>query len=214
LDQLLQKNQLVLSTVVQAAWALLLSTYTGRRQVGFGLLTTGRSAAFAGIETMTGQAINILPMVLDVTVTPGQTLIDWIKQVWEQYIEWSRYEYTVIDDIYKWCGIPYEKPDDKPMFESFMVIQNIARATGKLKEEAASVEGGINTFELFYAKMEYPLRLDIYPGVEIGLVFNYYRRYFSDSAIKTLLEDYRGILEGIVKNPGQGLEELLTSQIK
>ncbi len=207
LDQLLQKNQLALSTVVQATWALLLSAYTGRKQVSFGLLTTGRSAAFAGIETMTGQAINILPVVLD--VTPGQTVIVWIKQVWEQYIEWSRYEYTVIDDIYQWCGIPYEKP----MFESFMVIQNIVRATGKLKEEAASVEG-VNTFELFYAKMEYPLRFDIYPGVEIGLVFNYYRRYFSDTAIKTLLKDYRDILEGIVKNPRQGLDELLTCEFQ
>ena len=206
LDQLLQKNQLALSTVLEAAWAILLSAYTGCQKVSFGLLTTGRSAAFAGIETMTGQAINILPFVLD--VTPGQDVITWIKQVWEQYIEWSRYEYTVIDDIYQWCGIPYEKP----MLESFMVIQNIVRPTGKLKEEAASVEG-INTFELFYAKMEYPLRFDIYPGMEIGLVFNYYRRYFRDSVINKLLEAYQGILERIVKNPGQDLEELLTTSL-
>ncbi|MCU0288765.1 MAG: condensation domain-containing protein [Acidobacteria bacterium] len=203
LDQFMQKNQLALSTIVEAAWAILLRAYTGQKQVSFGLLTTGRSAAFAGIETMTGQAINILPMVFD--IMPGQTVIEWIKQVWEEYIEWSRYEYTVIDDIYQWCGIPY----DKPMFESFMVIQNIVRPTGKVKEEAASMEGVINTFELFYAKMEYPLRFDIYPGIEIGLVFNYYRRYFSDEMINRLLEDYRGILSEIVKNPGQNLEELI-----
>ena len=56
-----------MSTVVQFAWAVVLSRLTGRRDVVFGTTVSGRPDALAGVETMVGLFINTVParIVLD-----------------------------------------------------------------------------------------------------------------------------------------------------
>ncbi|WP_159067541.1 non-ribosomal peptide synthetase [Gordonia iterans] len=55
-----------LSTVLQAAWAVLLSRLTGNRVVTFGETVSGRPADLDGVDTMVGLFINTLPVVVDI----------------------------------------------------------------------------------------------------------------------------------------------------
>jgi mycobactin peptide synthetase MbtF len=50
-----------LNTLVQIAWATMLSALTGRGDVAFGVTVSGRPGELAGVETMVGMFINTVP---------------------------------------------------------------------------------------------------------------------------------------------------------
>ncbi|KPC63683.1 hypothetical protein ADL35_47605, partial [Streptomyces sp. NRRL WC-3753] len=57
-----RRHGLTLNTVVQGAWAVLLSRLTGRDDVVFGSTVSGRPPEVPGVETMVGLFINTLPV--------------------------------------------------------------------------------------------------------------------------------------------------------
>jgi amino acid adenylation domain-containing protein len=59
-----------LSTVVQAAWAVVLGARTGRDDVVFGTAVSGRPPELAGVEDAVGMFINTVPV--RVTLRPGE----------------------------------------------------------------------------------------------------------------------------------------------
>nr|WP_211695793.1 non-ribosomal peptide synthetase [Mycobacterium spongiae] len=62
-----------LNTLVQMAWATILSAFTGRSDVTFGVTVSGRPSELSGVETMIGLFINTVPlrMRLDPRETVG-----------------------------------------------------------------------------------------------------------------------------------------------
>jgi non-ribosomal peptide synthase protein (TIGR01720 family) len=62
LQQLSRAGQVTLNTIVQGAWGVLLSRYSGDSDVVFGATVSGRPAELAGVETMVGVFINTLPV--------------------------------------------------------------------------------------------------------------------------------------------------------
>jgi non-ribosomal peptide synthetase component F len=178
---------------------MVLSRYSNEKDVTYGILTTGRSTASAGIEHMRGHTINILPIRIKI---PTDTLfLDWLKQLMEMQLEWVRHEYTPIDKIYEYLGLTPEQP----LFDNFVVIQNLIRITAKKNP----LYGPDSYYSLYHAKMEYPLRLDVDPTLNIGLVFHYYRQCISDVVVKGLQENMKILLESIANKPQQTIGELM-----
>ena len=77
LQALARQHQLTINTLVQGAWALLLSRYSGQEDVVFGATVSGRPAALAGVESMVGLFINTLPV--RVQVSPEASLLPWLQ---------------------------------------------------------------------------------------------------------------------------------------
>ena len=62
LNSFARMHQITLNTLVQGAWALLLSRYSGESDVLFGATVSGRPPELAGVESMVGLFINTLPV--------------------------------------------------------------------------------------------------------------------------------------------------------
>ncbi len=199
LHDVLQKEQLVFSALAYGLWALMLSRYTGDEDIVFSVLTAGRSAALAGIENMRGYTINILPVRF--TIPKETRLLDWLRHLLERQLEWVKYEYTQVEDIYKWL----ELSPRQPLCDSFMVVQNLIRDTSKKNP----LYGPDSDYALYHAKMEYPLRLDVDPEMNIGIVFHYHRQCISDTVVRGLQENYKLLLESIITEPAQTVGQLL-----
>jgi mycobactin peptide synthetase MbtF len=60
------------NTLVQIAWAIMLSALTGRSDVAFGVTVSGRPGELPGVETMVGMFINTVP--LRVRMDPRKTV--------------------------------------------------------------------------------------------------------------------------------------------
>ncbi|MFI1572533.1 amino acid adenylation domain-containing protein [Streptomyces anulatus] len=67
-----RERELTLSTLTRTAWGLVLSAHTGRRDVVFGTVVSGRPAEVPGVTDMIGLFVNTVPV--RVTVRPDESL--------------------------------------------------------------------------------------------------------------------------------------------
>src|SRR5262249_14600787 len=118
LKQLGRRAQLTLGTIVRGAWALVLSRYTGARDVVFGETVSGRPPELPGVESMVGLFINTLPVRVD--VDPAQRLGDWLAALQERQAEQRQYEYSPLHRVQAWSGLPA----GQRLFDTLFVFEN------------------------------------------------------------------------------------------
>ena len=118
LQSLARRHQLTLNTLVQGAWALLLSRYSGDEDVVFGATVSGRPADLPGSEFMIGLFINTLPV--RVRVERDAPVVSWLRELQAQQVELRQYEYSPLVQIQKWSDVL----PGQPLFQSISVFEN------------------------------------------------------------------------------------------
>ena len=84
LRSMAKENGLTLATIMQGAWAILLSRYSGEADVVFGVVRSNRRGTIEGADDVIGLCINTLPM--RVNVNSEIMLLSWLKDVRAQWI--------------------------------------------------------------------------------------------------------------------------------
>ena len=75
--------KITMNTIVQGAWAIILSFYSLEGDVVFGVIKGGRPENLPGSQEMVGLFLNTLP--LRVQVDPDAELIPWLRQIRTQW---------------------------------------------------------------------------------------------------------------------------------
>jgi surfactin family lipopeptide synthetase C len=200
LQELTRQYGLTLNTVMQGAWALLLSRYSGETDVVFGATVSGRPADLPGAESMVGLFINTLPM--RVPVWPEAPVLSWLQELQTRQAELRQYEYSPLVEIQGWSKVPR----GLPLFESLLVFENYPvddAVRDATQEMVLAIDRGRS-----FTRTNYPLTLAISPGREIGLEIAYDCRRFDAPTITRLLGHYRTLLEGIVADPQRHVSTL------
>ncbi|PTR07479.1 non-ribosomal peptide synthase protein (TIGR01720 family)/amino acid adenylation domain-containing protein [Nitrosospira sp. Nsp5] len=195
LETFARTHQLTLNTLIQAAWALLLSRYSGETDIVFGVIVSGRPAAIAGVESMLGLFINALP--LRVSVAEDAPLLDWLQDLQARQLKDREYEYSSLAEVQRLSEIP----SGQPLFESLLVFQNYPRRGIAEESKAASATRAVE-------RTSYPLTAIAAPGEELLLRFLYDRAHFDDAVIMRMLNHWRTLLEAITANPAARLADL------
>ncbi|HKH46949.1 MAG TPA: amino acid adenylation domain-containing protein [Thermoanaerobaculia bacterium] len=200
LETFARRRQITVSTLVQAAWALLLARYTDREEAIFGATVSGRPADLTGAEAIIGMLINNLPARVRV---PGGTQVgDWLGEVQQLLQELRRHEHNAPAQIQEWSGLPW----GQRLFETLVVFQNYpgAGAAGEGPEPELEVRSGFSTLETGY-----PVTLVASPGPRLGLEVSYLRRRFAASAVARMLSHLEVLLRGLAAGPERRLDDLL-----
>lgn len=198
LRSLASENQLTLNTVVQGAWALLLSRYSGEADVVFGATRACRRSSVEGAETMMGLFINTLPV--RVQVNPEASLLPWLKQLRAQWVAMREHEHAPLVKVQGWS----EARGGVSLFESIVVFENFHLDT-LLRMQGGSWAN--RQFRLF-EKTNYPITLDVYDGTELCLKLEFDRSRFDDATIARLLGHLRTLLEAMAGHPRHRLGDL------
>ncbi len=204
LQGLVRRQQITFNTLVQGAWALLLSQYSDLDDVCFGTLVSGRTPELEGIEHMVGLFINTLPV--RVRVPQDAELIPWLKGIHAQQSEMRHYEYSPLVQVQGWS----EVKRSLPLFESLVVFENYPG--GKDPSQAGRGQGGAK-FKRTRSPKErtnYPLAVLAGPGKELLLRATYDRTRFDPDAIGRILDHLVVICEGIAADPDRRLGDLST----
>ncbi|NDJ23257.1 amino acid adenylation domain-containing protein [Nostoc sp. B(2019)] len=194
-----QQHHLTLSTLVQAAWALLLSRYSGESDVVFGATVSGRPHNLSGVESMVGLFINTLPVRVKIPET--NDLLPWLVQLQQEHIEREQYSYSSLVDIQGASEIPR----NQPLFESIVVFENypvnasLQALPGNLRISDRQALGETN----------YPLTVVAIPGEELVIKINYDRNRFDADTIDRMIGHLLTLLQGIVTNSHRSAGELL-----
>jgi len=192
LEGLAEENGLTLNTLVQGAWALLLSRYTGgETDIVFGATRACRRSSIAGAEAMIGLFINTLPV--RVRVEPGAALFPWLKELRAQWVAMREYEQTPLVKVQTWS----EVPADQPLFDSLLVFENYA-LNARLRAFGGEWAG---REVVLYEKTNYPLTLAAYAGPELILRIGFHRDRYSEAIIERMLDHLCTLLEGMRARP-------------
>jgi amino acid adenylation domain-containing protein len=182
-----RRHRLTLNTVLQGAWALLLSRYSGESDVVFGATVSGRPPALDGVEEIIGLFINTLPV--RARVEPAAPLADWLKALQERQAELRQYEHSPLVEVQGWS----EAPRGVPLFESLFIFENYPVDTEAQKPGEALAVADILPAE----KTTYPLTVTAAPGRELLLRVQYDCRRFEEGAAVRMLGHLRTLLESV-----------------
>jgi amino acid adenylation domain-containing protein len=186
LRQFAREQKLTMNTLVQGAWSLLLSRYSGEREVLFGATVAGRPADLAGVDRMVGLFINTLPVRIE--VDPQATLLSWLRTLQDNLAEQRQYEHSSLIDIQGWSDIPR----GVPLFESILVFENLPVESSFRESESNLDMRGDRSVG---AKTNYPLTVMVNPGVELTVGAIYDRGHFEADAIQQLLNHFLVLLK-------------------
>ncbi|MFI5177454.1 MAG: amino acid adenylation domain-containing protein, partial [Vicinamibacterales bacterium] len=164
LQALARREQVTTSTVVQAAWAVLLARASGEGDVVFGITMSGRPAGLRGVETMIGLFISTLP--LRVTVDWSEPLLPWLKRVQASQVAVREHEHVGLADVQRWADMPA----GHPLFETLVVFENYPIDT----KAPAPGAGALRTRDFHVReRTNFPLTLVASPGNRLSLKLLY-----------------------------------------
>ncbi|MFD5895329.1 amino acid adenylation domain-containing protein [Streptomyces sp. NPDC060366] len=120
-----------LATVLQTCWAILLAEETGRQDVVFGSVVSGRPAELPGVEAMVGLFINTVPT--RVSLDPEESLGSLFVRVQNEQAKLLPYQHISLTDIRRIT-------DSGDMFDTMMSFANYPFDGESLRRPAPDLE--------------------------------------------------------------------------
>src|ERR1043165_6106305 len=198
LNSLAVQHKLTVNTMVQGGWALLLSRYSGEREVVYGATVSGRPADLPGIETMIGLFINTLPV--RVKVSGDEPVTDWLKTLQAHQVESRQYEFSPLVQVQGWSEVPRKLP----LFESIYIFENYLG-------DALGMEsfGNVRVRDIRpIAHTNYPLTLMVYQGRRLLLKVFYDSARFDHAVAARMLDHLQTVLESMVADPQRRIADV------
>ena len=196
-------KNITLNALVTAAWALLLSRYSGQDDVVFGVTMSVRPAVLDGIESMVGLFINTLP--LRVLTPPHARIERWLQELQMRLLDVQDYAYSPLPQVQRWTEIP----PGIPLFESMVVFDNYP---ADLTRREIRTQFGITDISSIEWS-SFPLGLVATPGPQLLLKFGFDPRHFNSATIETMQRSMTALLEELIRHPNGRLSDvcILTS---
>ena len=104
LREVARDEQVTVNTIVQGAWAILLSRYSAETDVVFGVVRATRGSTVEGAEDMVGLLVTTLPM--RVQVDPDAPLGSWLRRLREQWVAMRGHEHASLAKVQSWSELP------------------------------------------------------------------------------------------------------------
>jgi natural product biosynthesis luciferase-like monooxygenase protein len=198
LQKLAQEQQLTLNTLVQGAWAILLSRYSGEADVVFGATRACRYSSVEGMESAIGLFINTVPVRAQ--ISSETEILPWLQALRSQWLTLRDYEHTPLVKIQEWS----EVPGGTSLFDSILVFDR-AELGATMRSLGGAWEN--REFELL-EQMHYPLVLNACDGSALTLKIHFDRHKFDKDAIGRMLRHLETLLQSFAANCQQRVVEL------
>jgi amino acid adenylation domain-containing protein/non-ribosomal peptide synthase protein (TIGR01720 family) len=192
-----RQHRLTVNAVVQGAWALALSRYSGRSDVCFGATVSGRPADLPGADAITGIFINTLPVRL--AVPDQESVLDWLHAGQRAQADARRFDYVSLTDIARWSDLPAgTNPFDAiVVFENYPINEEVAQAQGLRLRDLRANE-----------TTNYPLSIVVSPHQRLFVEFGYDPVLFEPDTVRRMADHLVGILRAFVEAPTKPLGRL------
>ncbi|MFF2614419.1 non-ribosomal peptide synthase/polyketide synthase [Kitasatospora sp. NPDC058046] len=188
---------LTVNTVLQGAWALLLSRYGGGDDVVFGTIVSGRPAEVPGVTSMVGLFINALPT--RVRIDPRRPLRELLREVQDHQSEARRHDAVSLAQLQGWS----ELPGGTALFDSLVVFENYPFDAQSLTRHGLGVET-----EQVLEPTSYPLSVVVAPGESIEVGLDHDPALFDTATVEGLGAGLRTLLAGMAAGLDRPVGEL------
>jgi amino acid adenylation domain-containing protein/non-ribosomal peptide synthase protein (TIGR01720 family) len=184
LDRCARRQGLTRSSIVQAAWALLVGRYSDAADVVVGVTSSGREQGLAGVERMVGLFINTLP--LRVAIDEQAAVGAWLGEVQRQLLLVREHDDSALAEVQS----ASELGAGRPLFESNVVVENYPFSEALAERWLGHRVAALRTWE----RASFPLTLLVEMRSRLTLAISYEARSFEDPWVLRAL----GHLENLI----------------
>ncbi|MGW4433614.1 amino acid adenylation domain-containing protein [Streptomyces tendae] len=205
LTRLAREHSLTLNSLVQGAWAVVLSGLTGRDDVVFGTTVSGRPPEVAGIETMVGMFINTLPV--RVRLRPDEPFLDAVRRTQDEQTRLQSHQQLGLAEVQRLAG-------EGELFDTTMVFENYPVDIGAERDEPGGIGGVTVTGTRNRDATHYPLALVAVGRDGLRLRLDHQPDLVPPAAARAVLERLVRVLRGAASEPHRtvGRFELLSAE--
>lgn len=112
------KTEVTKSTVIQAAWTLLIGKHTNMNDVVFGVVLAGRNVAIPNIKSINGPTLTTVPMRIGIDFT--QSVAEYLTSIQKQRSELKPFQHAGLQNIRRLSGAAQKACS----FHNLLVIQS------------------------------------------------------------------------------------------
>ncbi|HZS20401.1 MAG TPA: amino acid adenylation domain-containing protein, partial [Pseudonocardiaceae bacterium] len=190
LHEFARSHHLTINAVLQGTWALLLSRYSGERDICFGVTMSGRPAELPGAEDITGIFINTLPIRTSVGHTTGVT--EWLQDLQTTQAESRRFQHIALPQLHTWTDIP----GGTRLFDSILVFEN-----NSIDNDLAVAHGLRMSNVTARETTNYPLTLVVVPGAPLSLELGYDPAAFDVATVERMAAGLARLINQLIEDP-------------
>jgi thioesterase domain-containing protein len=154
LKKLAGELRITVNTLVQGAWAIVLSKLFATGDVAFGITVSGRAADLDNMHLLSGMFMNVHPF--RTCLDKKTTISEWLRGIQKKQLEARKFEHLAAEEL-----LSYSKwPAGQALFDTLMVFENypsLKLASGAL--QVSDFTSGLTS--------TYPLTLTVIPASEM-----------------------------------------------
>ncbi|WP_328940793.1 amino acid adenylation domain-containing protein [Streptomyces sp. NBC_00250] len=177
-----RSHGLTLNTVLNAAWALVLSAMTGRADVAFGTAVAGRPADVPNVAGIIGMFLNTIPA--RVAFTPDEPLLALLRRMQSERAAVMPYEHVGLGTLQQESG-------HRRLFDTLFVLRS---ADGEDRAAALRERHGITGVSNVDGT-HFPLTLIVTPGARLKVTLAARPDLFDADAAGTILARFTTVLD-------------------
>ncbi|GHE47291.1 hypothetical protein GCM10018785_16210 [Streptomyces longispororuber] len=189
-------HHVLLNTVCQGVWAVLVGSLTGRDDVVFGSTVSGRPAELTGADAMIGMLINTVPV--RVRLDPAATVSELFEQIQAGRAASLDHDHLGLTDIQRLTGCPTALFDTNVVFDNFPMHDY----------QVDSPDGDLHVGVTFRDSAHYPLTLAVEPGERLSLRLHHRPDLFTAAEAADIAGRLRLLLEQVAADPDRPLAAL------
>ncbi|MBB4699249.1 non-ribosomal peptide synthetase [Sphaerisporangium siamense] len=181
-----------LNTLVQGAWAVLVSALTGREDVVFGAVVSGRPGTLAEVDGMVGLFINTIPV--RVRRAPDATVAELLTGLQARQIALLDHHHHSLGEIQRAAGFD-TLFDTLVAFQSYLWNREDDAGAGGVELTGVDSIGGNS----------YPLTLVVEAG---RMILQYQRHLLDQDTAERVAAGFRSVLDQMASDPARRLGTL------
>ncbi|MEV0695178.1 amino acid adenylation domain-containing protein [Streptomyces sp. NPDC050388] len=199
LTTLARERSLTLNSLVQGAWAVVLSGLTGRDDVVFGTTVSGRPPEVAGIETMVGLFINTVPV--RVRLRPDEPFLDAVRRTQDEQTRLQSHQQLGLAEVQRLAGAG-------ELFDTTMVFENYPVDIGAERDEPGGFGGVTVTGTRNRDATHYPLALVAVGRDGLRLRLDHQPDLVPPEVARAVLDRLVRVLRGVAAEPRRAVGQL------
>ncbi|WP_344786270.1 amino acid adenylation domain-containing protein, partial [Gordonia caeni] len=192
------------ATVLQFAWAVLVSRLTGSQVVSFGETVSGRPSDLDGAEHIVGLFINTLPVVVD--VDPAAKVADVIATMRADKVAVLDYQHVGLPELMELAGHAL-------LFDTLTVFESYPVDTDSFSGDATDALAGSSGLQIAGLDVldatHYPLNMAVAPRKGgLTLTLKYRPAAFDQATVAGFADALATVLAAVSADPGRTVADV------
>jgi iturin family lipopeptide synthetase C len=190
---------------MQAVWGIILGKYTGKQDVVFGIVVSGRPSEIKGVESMVGIFINTIP--LRIRFERDTTFSELLKKIQAEAVESTPYHHYPLARIQAESVLKQRLLDHIMVFENFPLAEQLEGVVSHDKKNSGGTLkiANIGSFE----QSNYDFNIVIIQRRQLSINFLYNGNVYEKELVERIASHFDQVLEDVLNNEEITVDDLI-----